>query len=47
MDKPIEEFNSDMDKLIEICKYNYNLYIQHQKENKQKLYTRINSLSNE
>ena len=37
MTKPKDEFNSDMNKLIEICKYNYNLYIQHQKENKQQL----------
>jgi len=47
MSKPIEEFNSDMDKLTEICKYNYNLYINYQKKSKQKLYTRINSLSND
>jgi len=39
--KPIEEFTNDVDKLTEICEYNYKLYISNREFKKRKFYDRI------
>ena len=39
--KPIEEFIKDIDKLTEICEYNYKLYISNREYKKRKFYDRI------